>query len=168
MPELRSASRIADLGSGAGFPGLPLATVVPEVDLVESTARKCAVIERLAEAAGLSGVRALPVRVEELGRSDYSVVTARALAPLSVLVEYAAPLLGDQGVLVAWKGELSAEELDAGSRASARVGMELGPVLPAEPFPGARSRRLVVARKVAPTPEEFPRRPGMARKRPLG
>jgi len=168
VPELRSAPRIADLGSGAGFPGLPLATVVPEVDLVESTARKCEVIQRLASAAGLNGVRALPKRVEVLGRSDYLAVTARALAPLAVLVEYGAPLLGDRGVLVAWKGELSAAELDAGARASARVGMELGPVLPVEPFPAARSRHLVVARKTAPTPEGFPRRPGMARKRPLG
>jgi 16S rRNA (guanine527-N7)-methyltransferase len=168
VPQLRFAGRIADLGSGAGFPGLPLATVVPEVDLVESTARKCAVIERLADAAGLGGVRVLTARVEELGRSDYPAVTARALAPLSVLVEYAAPLLADQGVLVAWKGELSTEELDAGSSASARVGMEVETVVPVEPFRGARSRRLVMARKIAPTPEEFPRRAGMARKRPLG
>ena len=167
VPELRSASRVADLGSGAGFPGLPLATVVPSVDLVESTRRKCEVIDRLASAAGLAGARSVASRVEELGRLDYPAVTARALAPLSVLVEYAAPLLGDQGVLVAWKGELSGDELDAGARACARVGMELGPALPVEPFPGARSRRLVVARKVAPTPAELPRRPGMARKRPL-
>jgi 16S rRNA (guanine527-N7)-methyltransferase len=167
VPELRSADRIADLGSGAGFPGLPLATVVPAVDLVESTARKCEVIERLASAAGLQGARAIASRVEELGRPDYPMVIARALAPLSVLVEYAAPLLGDEGLLVAWKGELSDEELDAGARASARLGMELADVIPVEPFAGARSRRLVLARKTAPTPEGFPRRPGMARKRPL-
>ena len=167
MPELRSASRVADLGSGAGFPGLPLASALPSVDLVESTRRKCEVIERLASAAGLGNARVIAARVEELGRSDYSAVTARALAPLSVLVEYAAPLLGYEGVLVAWKGDLDRSELDAGARACARVGRELRPVVPVEPFPGARSRRLVVARKIASTPEEFPRRPGMARKRPL-
>jgi 16S rRNA (guanine527-N7)-methyltransferase len=168
VPELRAASRVADLGSGAGFPGLALATGLPAVDLVESTARKCEVISRLAAAAGLRNVRVLASRVEELGRSDYPAVTARALAPLSVLVEYAAPLLGHEGVLVAWKAELEPGEWDAGSRASACVGLELEREVPVEPFPGARSRRLVVARKIAPTPERFPRRPGMARKRPLG
>ncbi len=170
VPELRAASRIADLGSGAGFPGLPLAVALPEasVDLVESTSRKCEVISRLAAAAAARNARALPARVEALGRDDFSAVTARALAPLSVLVEYAAPLLGDQGVLVAWKGELDPGEWDAGVRAGARVAMDLDRALPAEPFAGAHSRQLVVARKVAPTPEGFPRRPGMARKRPLG
>jgi 16S rRNA (guanine527-N7)-methyltransferase len=168
VPELRSAARVADLGSGAGFPGLPLAVALPAVDLVEATARKCEVISRLAEAAGLRNARAIASRVEELGRSDYPAVTARALAPLSVLVEYAAPLLNDEGVLVAWKGALDPGEWDAGSRAGARVGMELERELPVDPFPGARSRRLVVARKVAETPPELPRRPGMARKRPLG
>jgi 16S rRNA (guanine527-N7)-methyltransferase len=170
VPELRSASRVADLGSGAGFPGLPLAVALPSasVDLVESTARKCEVIERLAVAAGVGTARALPLRVEELGRADYQVVTARALAPLSVLAEYAAPLLGDHGVLVAWKGELDAGEWAGATRACARVGMEPAHPLAVDPFPGARSRHLVVIRKVAPTPAEFPRRPGMARKRPLG
>ena len=96
---LAQCPRIADLGSGAGFPGLPLAIALPDsrVDLVESARRKCAVIDRLAAAAGVENARSLPLRVEELaagdGRSAYDAVTARALAPLPVLVEYAAPLL---------------------------------------------------------------------------
>jgi 16S rRNA (guanine527-N7)-methyltransferase len=167
VPELRSAGRIADLGSGAGFPGLPLATLVPEVDLVESAARKCAVIERLAAAAGLSGVRALPVRVEELGHSDYPLVTARALAPLSVLVEYAAPLLRPGGQLVAWKGVRDAAEELRGEEAGRVVGVSPVRVVPVTPFPGAHSRHLHFYEKTAPTPARFPRRPGMARKRPI-
>jgi len=170
VPELRAASRVADLGSGAGFPGLPLAVALPgaRVDLVEATGRKCEVIARLAAAAAIGNARPLAFRVEELGRAAYDVVTARALAPLTVLAEYAAPLLGERGVLVAWKGDLDAAEQDAGVRAGARVGMAVESVLGVEPFPGARSRRLVVLRKVGPTPPELPRRPGMARKRPLG
>jgi len=174
IPEVRRATTIADIGSGAGFPGLALAIALPaaRVDLIESVARKCAVIERLATAAGAGRARAVPLRAEEWaaseGREAYDTVTARAVAPLAVLCEYAAPLLRPGGVLVAWKGRRDAEEDDAGVRAAAVLGMELGPVVAVEPFPGAHSRHLHVVVKSAPTPERFPRRPGMASKRPLG
>jgi 16S rRNA (guanine527-N7)-methyltransferase len=85
-----------------------------------------------------------------------------------VLAEYAAPLLRIHGVLVAWKGARSAEEESAGVRAAEALGLEVGPVLHVEPFEGARDRHLHVYRKAAPTPDRFPRRPGMAVKRPLG
>lgn len=174
LPEIRRATSIADIGSGAGFPGLALAIALPaaRVDLIESAARKCAVIERLATAAGAGRARAVPVRAEEWaaseGREAYDTVTARAVAPLAVLCEYAAPLLRLGGVLVAWKGRRDAEEDGAGSRAAAELGMEQGRVLAVEPFPAAHSRHLHVVVKSAPTPERFPRRPGMASKRPLG
>src|SRR5436305_6257263 len=93
LDPVRSASAVVDIGSGAGFPGLPLAIALPRarVDLVESAQRKTAVIERLAAEAGIGNARALPVRVEELGEGDpYDVATARAVASLAVLVEYAA------------------------------------------------------------------------------
>jgi len=174
IPEIRRATSIADIGSGAGFPGLALAIALPaaRVDLIESAARKCAVIERLATAAGAGRARAVPVRAEEWaaseGREAYDTVTARAVAPLAVLCEYAAPLLRLGGVLVAWKGRRDAEEDEAAARAAAELGMELGRVMAVEPFPAAHSRHLHVVVKTAPTPERFPRRPGMASKRPLG
>jgi len=174
IPEIRRATSIADIGSGAGFPGLALAIALPaaRVDLIESAARKCAVIERLATAAGAGRARAVPVRAEEWaaseGREAYDTVTARAVAPLAVLCEYAAPLLRLGGVLVAWKGRRDAEEDEAAARAAAELGMELGRVMAVEPFPAAHSRHLHVVVKSAPTPERFPRRPGMASKRPLG
>jgi len=154
-----------DIGSGAGFPGLPLAVALPSaaIDLVEATARKCEVIDRLALAAAAGNARSVAARAESLGHFDYDVVTARALAPLGVLAEYAAPLLGNDGVLLAWKGEPEAGEESVGSS----VAMEFDRALPVAPFPAAHSRRLVVLRKVGPTPPGFPRRPGMARKRPL-
>jgi 16S rRNA (guanine527-N7)-methyltransferase len=102
------------------------------------------------------------------GRCAYDAVTARAVASLPVLVEYAAPLLRDAGVLVAWKGAVSSDELRLGKGAASEVGMSLDDVLSVEPFAGARDRHLYVFRKVAPTPERFPRRAGMAAKRPLG
>lgn len=174
VPELAGTARVADLGAGAGFPGLALAVALPgsHVDLVEASARKCAVIERLIAAARLTNARALARRAEELtrteGRCAYTAVTARALAPLPVLVEYAAPLLGEAGVLVAWKGRRQAGEERAGGRAAAQVGLALSRVIAVTPFAGAHSRHLHVFTKTAPTPERFPRRPGIAVKRPLG
>lgn len=174
VAELRAARRIADVGAGAGFPGLPLAVALPdaEVDLVESAARKCAVIERLADAAGLGNARPIHARAEEhaaaAGREAYDAVTARAVAPLAVLLEYAAPLLRPGGVLVAWKGRRDPGEEARAATAAELLGMGAPRVLPVVPFPGARDRHLHVWSKVGATPARFPRRPGMAAKRPLG
>jgi len=177
--ELGQARRVADLGSGAGFPGLVLAAARPEmqVDLVESAARKCAVIDRLIRASAIENARSVRARAEEWGAlpaqagggaGGYDVVTARALGSLALLEEYAAPLLRDGGVLVAWKGERDPAEDEAGAAAAAALGMRPEAVLAVVPFEGARHRHLHVVRKVAPTPPGFPRRAGMARKRPLG
>lgn len=170
---LRRASRIADLGAGAGFPGLVLALALPEtrVDLVESGRRKAEVIARLAAAAGAGNAHAVALRAEEWadgeGRGAYAAVTARALAALPVLAEYAAPLLEPGGVLVAWKGARDQAEEAAGARAAAELGLEPVEVRGVRPFTAARNRHLHVYSKVGPTPERYPRRPGMARKRPI-
>lgn len=179
LEDLRDAARIADLGAGAGFPGLALAAAMPaaEVDLVEATARKCELIDRLIHAAGIANARAVRARAEEWGALPvaagggalgYDAVTARALGPLALLAEYAAPLLRPGGVLVAWKGARDPDEERAGAAAAATLGLELGPARRVVPFEGARNRHLHVMRKVTTTPPRFPRRPGIARKRPLG
>jgi 16S rRNA (guanine527-N7)-methyltransferase len=171
VPELRSARLIADVGSGAGFPGLALAAALPaaQVDLIESAARKAEVGERLARAAGLENARWVRSRVEEWaeGRGVHDAVTARAVASLAVLLEYAAPLLRIGGVLVAWKGARGSSEEEAAAAAAAQLGMSGATVLPVRPFEEARNRHLHVFAKVAPTPDRYPRRPGMASKRPL-
>jgi len=178
VPELSSARRMADIGAGAGFPGLVLALAIPraQVDLIESAGRKTAVTDRLIQAAELSNARSITARVEDYGRvppalgggrEAYDAVTARAVGPLAVLVEYAAPLLRADGVLVAWKGVRDASEEAAGAAAAEIVGMAVKEVLPVQPYPASENRHLHVYRKVAPTPERFPRRAGMARKRPL-
>jgi 16S rRNA (guanine527-N7)-methyltransferase len=172
LPEVRAARVLADLGAGAGFPGLPLAAALPEavVVLVESNARKCAFIRAAAAVAGLANVEVVTERAEAwqegVGRCD--VVSARALAPLAVIAEYAAPLLCEGGALVAWKGRRDAEEERRAAAAAGVLGLEPAVVYPVIPYAGAEHRHLHVLRKVAPTPERFPRRPGMARKRPLG
>jgi 16S rRNA (guanine527-N7)-methyltransferase len=171
LAAVREAGRIADLGSGGGFPGLVLAIALPgtRVALVESVARKCAFLNRAVAAAGAHNAAVVNERVEawRAGLGAHDVVTARALAPLAVLLEYAAPLLVVGGVLVAWKGRRQpAEETDAA--AAARV-LGMAPPAPCavEPFPAARDRHLYVSRKVGSTPNAYPRRPGVARKRPL-
>ena len=170
---LASASSIADVGAGAGFPGLALAAALPDaaVDLIEATARKCDVIRRLGQAADLTNFRAVAARAEEWATGDgaaaYDVVTARAVAPLGVLAEYAAPLLRASGVLVAWKGRRDDDEERIAANAAAIVGLEVVEVRRVTPFADARDRHLHVFTKVAPTPDRFPRRAGMARKRPL-
>jgi 16S rRNA (guanine527-N7)-methyltransferase len=172
LPEVRDATAIADLGAGAGFPGLPLAIALPgaQVSLVESNGRKCTFVAAAIQAAGVSNAAAVHARAESwpdgLGACD--LVTARALAPLAVVAEYAAPLLSVGGSMVAWRGRRDAEDEAAGARAARELGLEPGTVAPVEPYPGALHRHLHVMRKVAPTPDRFPRRPGMARKRPLG
>jgi 16S rRNA (guanine527-N7)-methyltransferase len=164
-------SVVLDIGAGAGFPGLALAAARPDLSVhaAESAARKCEYIRAAALAAGLHGVNVHHARAEDLplGRETADVVTVRALASLPVLAEYAAPLLAPGGVLIAWKGRRDEAEEAAGAAAAAIVGLEPAEVHRVYPFPAARDRYLHVFRKVAPAPERFPRRPGMARKRPL-
>ena len=172
VPALRQARRIADLGAGAGYPGLVLAAARPEaqVTLVESVGKKAVFIAEAAAAAGLANAEALASRVElwAEGRGDCEAVTARALAALPVLLEYAAPLLTLGGHLVAWKGARDAEEEAAAAIAASELGLAPLDILPVQPFPAARHRHLHVFVKAAATPERFPRRAGMAAKRPLG
>lgn len=172
VAELRAASRIADLGSGAGVPGLVLAAALPDarVDLVESIARKCGFLEAAIQRLGLSKARVVQSRVEEWadGAGVCDAVTARAVAPLAVLCEYAAPLLRPGGVLVAWKGQAGEREVADGVGAAAVVGLEPREILRTEPFSGSRVHTLHLYSKVGVTPDRFPRRPGMAAKRPLG
>jgi 16S rRNA (guanine527-N7)-methyltransferase len=169
VAELRAARRVADLGSGAGLPGLVLAIALPEAELVlvESVGRKCAWIQAVAERLELGNARVACARAEELGEHGFDVVTARALAPLPVLCEYAAPLLREGGVLVGWKGAVDADEEADGLAAAEALGLRREEVRAVTPYPGSERRTLHVFRKIAPTPAGYPRRPGMAAKRPL-
>lgn len=171
---LREASKVADIGSGAGFPGLVLATVLPEarVDLVESVGRKCDFIQRAIEAAGISNARVLNLRSEDLaageGRESYDVVTARAVGRLSTLAELASPLLREGGALVAWKGKRDPDEEAQLANAAETLAMHPEQILSVGPYAGSEHRHLHVVHKLGPTPSKLPRRPGMAKKRPYG
>jgi 16S rRNA (guanine527-N7)-methyltransferase len=165
---VRRARRIADLGAGAGWPGLALAAALPaaRVALVESASRHCRYLLNAVSTGGFSNVDVVHARAEDwpAGLGAHDLVVARALAALPVVCEYAAPLLAEGGSLVAWKGAVEQEEAAAGDAAAAVLGLERTPV---HPVRGAERRTLWEFRKVAPTPHRFPRRPGMAVKRPL-
>jgi 16S rRNA (guanine527-N7)-methyltransferase len=170
----RSQHAIADIGSGAGFPGLPLAIALEhaDVDLIEATGRKCRFIEHVIERLDQRSARAICARAEDWARGDgaerYDLALARAVGRLATLIEYASPLLREHGLLLAWKGARDEGEERQGAAAAWELGMSLREVRRVIPFPGARSRHLHVFEKVGPTPEGVPRRAGMARKRPFG
>ncbi len=169
--ELAGATACVDLGSGGGFPGLALAVARPgmAVTLVESERRKADWLRRAA--ADFPNVRVVADRSEHLAsaeREGYPIATARALGPLPVTLELAAPLVSVGGSVLVWRGDRADPEVEAaGARAARELGLEPGEPLRTSPFPGAR-RRLQLFRKVAPTPSRFPRRPGRAARRPLG
>jgi 16S rRNA (guanine527-N7)-methyltransferase len=176
VAELGAATSIADVGSGAGFPGLVIAAALPDarVDLIESVARKADFVRRAAAQGGIENARVVEQRAEtwseapgpEGGREAYDAVTVRAVGRLSTVAELASPLLRDGGVLVAWKGRRSADEERELAAAAERLAMRPREILKVGPYAGSRHRHLHVVCKAGPTPEALPRRPGMAKKRP--
>lgn len=170
LDEMRDAPALLDIGSGGGFPGLALAAMLPDVPvtLVESERRKAAWLVRAS--AGFPNVRVVAERSETLARAErdaHPVVTARALGPLPVVLELAAPLLAPRGRLVAWRGRRDADDQAAAATAATALGMSFVGDLNAAPIPGA-SRYFSVWEKATDTPVRYPRRPGMAAKRPVG
>ncbi|GAB4253766.1 MAG: 16S rRNA (guanine(527)-N(7))-methyltransferase RsmG [Thermoleophilia bacterium] len=174
LPEVEGASRIVDVGSGGGLPGLILALALPSssVTAVESVQKKCRFISSAAEALELANVRVICTRAEEFGRGEgrerFDLAVARALAPLPVVGELTVPLVRVGGVLVAMKGAMSNQESMDGAAALVILGAEPPEIRPVAPFAGIENRAFVVARKSLPTPQRYPRRDGMPAKRPLG
>jgi 16S rRNA (guanine527-N7)-methyltransferase len=171
---LRSAECVADLGSGAGLPGLVLAASRPEVrfDLIESVSRKCGFLRDAIDRMELANARVICERSEEWargeGREAYDVVTARSVGRLAALAELASPLLREGGVLVAWRGARSEKEEAELDRAADRLAMEPLEIRSVRPYPASRNRHIHLLRKNGPTPNGLPRRPGIAAKRPFG
>jgi 16S rRNA (guanine527-N7)-methyltransferase len=174
VPELRAARRIADIGAGAGFPGLVLAVALPdaEIDLIESIGRKCDFMRRAIAAAGIPNANVVQARSEDwasaAGRESYEAVTARAVGRLSTLAELASPLLKPNGALVAWKGKRDPEEEAQLERAASDLAMRPAQILDVGTRAGSQHRHLHVIHKSGPTPSNLPRKPGIAKKRPKG
>lgn len=178
VPQLAAARRIADVGAGAGFPGIALAAALPDahVDLVEASSRKCEFMRRALEHTRIDNARVVCARAEEWaaprppdgGRESCDAVTSRAVGRLSTLAELASPLLGEGGVLVAWKGRRDPDEEAEAERAAEPLSMRPQEVLEMGWAAGFEHRHLHVFLKSGPTPPGLPRRSGMAKKRPFG
>lgn len=164
--------RFVDLGTGAGYPGIPLSIMTDAAGLlIDSVGKKVAAVSEFAEQLGLSGVLALHTRVEELpakylGAQEY--VFARAVAQANVLVEYATPLLRARGRLVLEKGRPTQEEVDASRRAADICGMRLVSRETFELPHQLGHREILVYEKVSRPKIKLPRRTGLAKKEPLG
>ncbi len=168
--------RLLDVGSGAGFPGLPLAIAFQrwQVTLLEATGKKTRFQEAAIAELGLTTTYALHARAEELAhqrahRGRYDIVTARAVAALPTLLEYCAPFARVGGVVIAPKKGDLAQEIDTGARAAETLGATLLPPIPVL-LPGLAddARALLVARQRRLCPAQYPRAGGAPQKRPLG
>jgi len=166
--------RVADIGSGAGFPGLPLKLCYPNFHLTitEASVKKSEFLGHVVKLLKLDRVAILPKRAEEVGRhpkyrGQFDVVLSRAVAPLPILVELCLPFLKVGGRMVAQKSQQAEEEVKSSAQAISMLGGKVVEVKPVVvPFLEAY-RALVLIEKIAETPERFPRRPGIPQKRPL-
>ena len=167
--------RLIDVGSGGGFPGLPLAIAFPELDvtLLEATGKKVEFLRHVIERLELGNAHAVHTRAETLARNDdhreqYDAATARALAPLRTLVELCLPFVRAGGALITPKGADAEREVHEASNALSALGGEAEDIISPDPgTPIPPDHRIVIIRKTAPTPDAYPRRNGVPARRPL-
>lgn len=167
-------SPMIDVGAGAGFPGLPIKIARPDVELtlLEATGKKIRFLEAMVSELGLSGVRVIQGRAEDIAREPehrerYRLTLARAVAPLPALLELTLPFLSTGGVLVAPKGSALEREVNTSPNALATLGGEIEATVALEMAAGGPKQTLVIVRKIGITPDQYPRRAGMPAKRPL-
>ncbi len=170
---LPAAARVLDLGAGGGLPGIPFRIVWPHIviTLLESVGKKCRFLEDVARDLALDAVTVLEGRAEDYGhdalhREQYDLVVARAVAPLPVLIEYALPFLRTGGHLAAVKGRAAPREIDDSVNALIELNARLYDAPIFQP-PSGLAQTAVLIEKLGPTPDRYPRRPGIPTKRPL-
>lgn len=171
LAEFDEAENVLDLGTGGGFPGIPLAIMCPDKNftLVDSLSKRLKIIDELAEELNINNIETVHGRFEDLGkdvnlRESFEIVVSRAVAEMAVLAEYALPFVSVGGFLIAYKtgGELLDKELDAASNAIKLLGGELIRVKKAQ-----GDHVLAIIKKKKKTPKEYPRRAGTPKKDPL-
>ena len=173
-PEIRTGGQVIDVGSGAGFPGIPLKIALPEIrlTLVESVGKKATFLTHLLETLNLPDVKLLHDRAETLAhnpdfRESFDAVLSRGVAPLPVLAELTLPFCKPDGIVAAHKKGNITQELDDAQNAVTTLGGRLADLHPVRLSGLQDNRVLVIVEKVSPTPARYPRRPGIPKKRPL-
>ncbi len=172
LPEFSAADRVLDMGTGGGFPGLPLAAVYPEKNfvLVDAVGKKLKVVSDAAERLGLGNVTVIHARAEDLGRDksfreSFPLVTSRAVANMSTLCEYCLPFVSPGGAFAAYKTEDSMEEIEAAQNALKTLGGSLERLEP-DGIEGS-GHLFAVVKKTRKTPSKYPRKAGTPSKEPL-
>jgi len=165
--------RLIDVGAGAGFPGIPLKIVFPDLHLtlLETTGKKVQFLKHIVAELNLTDATAIQARAEDLGRDahhreKYDVAIARAVANLATLSEYCLPFVRKGGIFIAQKGVDVEEEIRQAARAIKVLGGCLREIVPAQ-LPGLERRHIIVVEKIAATPDTFPRRAGTPQQKPI-
>ncbi|NLK08521.1 MAG: 16S rRNA (guanine(527)-N(7))-methyltransferase RsmG [Firmicutes bacterium] len=173
LPEVEKSRRLIDVGSGAGFPGVPIKIARPnmQITLIDSLQKRIEFLKNVIDSLGLEGINCFHGRAEEIGqnrthREQYDAAVARAVAPLVLLAEYLLPLVRVGGTMVAMKGPGGRDEVPEAADAVEMLGGELSRIIDTA-LPSGDRRQLVVIKKMTATAERYPRRPGIPRKNPL-
>lgn len=174
LGEFAEGGRVIDVGTGGGFPGIPLAICYPDKEyvLVDSLAKRIRIIEDACEKLGIQCVKALHGRAEELARQEdlrdsFDICLSRAVANMSTLTELCMPFVKVGGSFVAYKGEDCDKEVSEAAKAIAVLGGELAGIYPQPAAQGMEHHSLVVVKKISPTEDRFPRKAGKPAKSPL-
>jgi 16S rRNA (guanine527-N7)-methyltransferase len=173
-PEIDTSFRVIDVGTGAGLPGIPLKIAFPTINLtlLEATAKKANFLSHVISKLGLADAEVVVGRAEEVAhrpqyREKFDVVLSRSVAALLTLVELTLPFCAVGGIFIAQKKGTIDEEIDQAGRAISLLGGRLREVRRIDLSSLPNERYLVVIDKLSPTPEQYPRRPGIPAKRPL-
>ena len=169
----RDSYKVIDVGTGAGFPGIPLKIVFPElkITLLDSLNKRLVFLNEVIEKLGLNGIQTVHIRAEEAGKSkkfreSFDIACARAVASLPVLLEYCTPLVKKGGCFVAMMGPSAKEEVENSENALKELGIEK-PQIKFETLTGEEQRAFVIAKKISQTPPKYPRKPNDISKQPL-
>lgn len=171
--EINECKKLLDIGTGGGFPSVPIALAFPQIDVigVDSIAKKIKFINNLAQTLNLKNLIGIKSRTEELGVNyieKFDIVTSRAVAPLNIILEYAIPYLKVNGYFIAYKSKIVNEEIEQAQNALKILNCEIKEIINYDlPLEENFNRNLVIIKKLKTTPKSFPRKVGVAKTNPL-